>query len=147
MDYKVYFIFLIVIFSVSCLFAQKENDVDLLRNTDFAKTQKNREVVYGFSDTPSGFLLYNPVYHILSGTMWVYQKLISPQLASDCLYHPSCSEYSKLLIRDFGIPKGIFCTADRLMRCNRISMSAVRQDDFNHNDGKIHETTERYFFK
>ena len=139
--------FLYVLASASFLFAQTAEDEDLLRNQDFEQSNNQRIIVYGFSENPSNVLLYNPVYHLLSGTMWVYQKFISPQLASDCRYKPSCSEYSKQLIKDFGIVKGIFCSADRLMRCNRITISGVPSSAFDPNDRKIHENTDRYSLK
>ena len=133
--------------SANFLFAQNADDVDLLLNTDFVQKNKQREVVYGFTQNPSKITLYNPVYHILSGSMWIYQKFISVQLSSECRYEPSCSAYSKQLIRDFGIVKGIVCSADRLMRCNRITLSGLPQSAFDPIDGKIHETTDRYTLK
>ena len=147
------FVVFILFCTSSILFAQNAqntkntNDVDLLMNTDFVKKKGKREVTYGFSENPSTIVRYNPVYHVLSGTMWVYQKFISPQLASECRYQPSCSAYSKQLIRDLGIAKGIFCTADRLMRCNRITISGVPPESFDPYDRKIHETTNRYSLK
>ena len=131
----------------SLLFAQKPEDIDFILNADFDKTVKQREVTYGFSDKPSKYTLYNPVYHLLSGSMWIYQKFISPQLASNCRYEPSCSAYSKQLIRDYGMLKGVFCSADRLMRCNRITLAGLPYSAFDPHDGKIYETTDRYSLK
>ena len=141
------FICLHTLFSVNFLFSQTTEDKDLLRNTDFTKTNNQRVVAYGFSDNPSKFSLYNPLYHLLSSSMWVYQKFISPQLASECPYKPSCSQYSKQLIRDFGIIKGVCCSADRLMRCNRITLSSFPSEAFDPKDQKIHETTNYYSLK
>jgi putative component of membrane protein insertase Oxa1/YidC/SpoIIIJ protein YidD len=137
----------IFIFSTAFLFAQKSGDVDLLLNADFNKERAEREVRYGFSENPSKMSLYNPVYHILSGSMWIYQKYISPQLASDCAFNPSCSAYSKQLIGNFGLVKGVIFSADRLMRCNRIALTGLPPDVFNTPDGRIHEKTDRYSLK
>jgi putative membrane protein insertion efficiency factor len=35
-----------------------------------------------------------------------------------CKYHPSCSEYSSLAYREFGLVRGTLKTAWRLLRCN-----------------------------
>jgi putative component of membrane protein insertase Oxa1/YidC/SpoIIIJ protein YidD len=140
-------IFVVIISSTSLLFAQKSGDVDLLLNTDFGKPTSQRQVKYGFSENPSKIWLYNPVYHVLSGSMWVYQKYVSPQLASECGFNPSCSAYSKQLIEDFGIVKGVVFSADRLMRCNRIALTGLPRSVFETPDRKIHESTDRYSLK
>ena len=133
--------------SMTFALAQTSGDVELLRNADFNKHTSQRKVSYGLSDNPSKFSLYNPVYHILSGSMWVYQKYISPQLGRDCPYHPSCSAYSRQLIGRFGIVRGLVYSSDRLMRCNRVALEGGSRSAFDPNDGKIHETTDRYSLK
>ena len=144
---KIIISLILVLFCCMSTSAQNASDEALLLNTDFKPRNTEREVFYGFSENPSKFLSYNPVYHILSGSMWLYQKYISSQLASDCRYVPSCSEYSKLLIKDFGMTKGVFCSADRLMRCFRVAIAGIPQSEFDPVDGKIHENTDRYSFK
>jgi putative membrane protein insertion efficiency factor len=62
---------------------------------------------------------YNPVQLMFTGLMFTYQKVISPQLSATCVYTPSCSSFGKSLIAEYGLIKGLFLTADRLMRCNR----------------------------
>ena len=136
---KILFSIIIAFSSTTILIAQKFEDIDLILNTDF-NTKKAHEISYGFSENPSKITLFNPLYHILSVAMWTYQKLISPQLASECSFNPSCSAYSKQLIDDFGIIKGIIFTTDRIMRCNRVALMGIQRSS----DGKIHETTNRY---
>ena len=67
----------------------------------------------------SVFAKYNPVQLVFTGLMFGYQKVISPQLNATCIYTPSCSAFGKALVGEFGLIKGVFLTADRLMRCNR----------------------------
>jgi len=67
----------------------------------------------------------NPVTNTLKGAMLLYQNVISPQLSKSCAYHTTCSNFSKQAITKFGIIKGVFLTADRLMRCNRIAVLDV----------------------
>lgn len=137
----------LLIISFICLFsansiAQTTNDRTLLKNVEFEKKEFNDRVVkYGFTE---GKKTYNPLYHILSFSMYLYQKHISAQLSRDCAFIPSCSEYSKQLIKEYGIVKGTFLTSDRLTRCTRISLADKPSYYFDAPDGKIHETVERY---
>lgn len=64
---------------------------------------------------------YNPISLLLKGSMYTYQHLISGQKSGNCLYELSCSNFSKAAIAEFGSVKGVFLTADRLLRCNKIS--------------------------
>ncbi|QQS29209.1 MAG: membrane protein insertion efficiency factor YidD [Sphingobacteriales bacterium] len=64
---------------------------------------------------------YNPLTLTLTGSMYFYQNVLSSQLGRQCLYGISCSNFSKHAILEFGLVKGVFLTADRLLRCNRIS--------------------------
>ncbi len=73
----------------------------------------------------SFFSKINPVNNILKVTMLLYQNVISPQLSKSCAYQITCSNYSKQAIAKYGIIKGVFLSADRLMRCNRISVLDV----------------------
>ena len=42
-----------------------------------------------------------------------------------CKYHPSCSQYSSLAYREFGLVRGTLKTVWRLMRCNPWSNGGV----------------------
>ena len=141
---KIFPVILSVFLQATLLFAQKQDDINILRDTDFARQYSTRRVTYGFSENPSKLSLCNPLYHLLSGSMYVYQKYVSPQLSTNCPYSPSCSAYSKQLIREYGMLKGVFCSADRLMRCNRIVLSSLPHSAFDEHDHKVHESTERY---
>jgi putative component of membrane protein insertase Oxa1/YidC/SpoIIIJ protein YidD len=73
---------------------------------------------------------YNPVALLFKGSMWTYQHVISPQLSSPCPYQISCSNFAKACISEYGIVKGTALAADRLMRCNRISLMDIPAIDF-----------------
>ncbi len=96
------------------------------------------------SDHPSAFVRYNPVSLAFGSMMWAYQKVISPQFSSTCLYSPSCSSFSKTLISDFGIITGIVLTADRLSRCNRLALFDFNSWEVDTQTGKIKESTSYY---
>lgn len=68
---------------------------------------------------------FNPLAMPMVGAMWFYQKVISAQLSAGCLYHPSCSNYSKQCIEMYGWLKGIALSADRLSRCSRLSAAEI----------------------
>ncbi len=42
-----------------------------------------------------------------------------------CKYHPSCSEYSSLAYREFGVVRGTLKSVWRLLRCNPWSSGGV----------------------
>ena len=47
-----------------------------------------------------------------------YKFFISPVLPASCRYYPTCSVYSIQAIRKFGIIKGGFLGARRILSCN-----------------------------
>ncbi|MEL7001864.1 MAG: membrane protein insertion efficiency factor YidD [Bacteroidota bacterium] len=88
----------------------------------------------------------NPVYWVYQGGLAVYQKHISPQLSTHCIYETSCSRFSRKLINQYGIVKGIFLTCDRLSRCNRITRSETSRLRIN-KLGLVREEVSSYTFK
>jgi len=53
-----------------------------------------------------------------------YKKYISPIfsfLGIHCKYYPTCSEYAKQAIEEYGVGKGIFISIKRFVRCNPFS--------------------------
>jgi hypothetical protein len=55
----------------------------------------------------------------------LYQKFISPFLGRHCRFSPSCSEYSFLAIRKYGVFKGIALSFWRVLRCNPFSKGGI----------------------
>ena len=142
---NLFLLFCVFVFSIEASVSQTVSDGTLLETASFEKKEyAERPVVYGFSENKK---TWNPLYHLLSAPMYVYQRLISPQLPSKCAYNPSCSAYSKDLIKRYGFAKGVFCSSDRLMRCNRIALADMPPIRFDPQDKKVHENTERYHFK
>ena len=74
---------------------------------------------YIYKDEPSLIKKINPVNIMFGGALYFYQNIISKQISSGCLYNPSCSEFSKNAIREYGLTKGVILSADRVYRCNR----------------------------
>jgi putative membrane protein insertion efficiency factor len=51
----------------------------------------------------------------------VYRRFISPMLPSSCRFTPSCSLYTLQAIEKYGLLKGGFMGARRLLRCHPFS--------------------------
>ena len=134
---------IIIIFSFllsSNLFAQLNvNDLNLVKKADFKeeKYEYKRKVKFLDTKTKNVFVKYNPVSLTLGSLLYVYQKFISPQFATNCPYEVSCSEFSKVAIRRYGFLKGIFLTSDRLTRCTQFA--AIDLDEA----VDLHEDTHR----
>ncbi len=59
--------------------------------------------------------------HAFSSVFFIYKTFISSQDGSVCSFHPSCSEYGVISIKEHGLLKGILKTSDRFLRCNGFS--------------------------
>ncbi|MDN4165413.1 membrane protein insertion efficiency factor YidD [Cytophagales bacterium LB-30] len=85
----------------------------------------------------------NPFYWLYRGSLGFYQGLISPQIASNCIYEVSCSRFSSVLVQEFGVLKGGLLSLDRITRCNRVhhaESSPLRYSA----EGRIRETISDY---
>ncbi len=65
------------------------------------------------SNSAGRFLAETAVYIIR-----LYKLLISPLLPASCRYYPTCSVYSMQAIKKFGIIKGGYLAAKRILSCN-----------------------------
>lgn len=120
------------------------DDMQRVRDVEvFRPELADRHVHYGFGTSRQQ--RFNPFYHVLSSCMYLYQRCVSPVLSRSCAYAPSCSGYSKKLVAEYGLVKGVLCSADRLMRCNRITLAdPATYSLINPSDGHIHESVHRY---
>ncbi|MFO8053582.1 MAG: membrane protein insertion efficiency factor YidD [Bacteroidales bacterium] len=87
---------------------------------------------------------YNPMVWVLGGGMYIYQNVISPQLSASCYYEPSCSSFSRALIAEYGLVKGVFLTADRVSRCNRIAALNINPLHLGPDGLKVYESLSVY---
>lgn len=90
------------------------------------------------------FERYNPVSLVLAGSLHTYSSVISPQLGQNCIYHTSCSLFSRQAIEKKGLGTGVLMTADRISRCNRIAGSDTPLHRFDQETGLIRDEVERY---
>lgn len=50
-----------------------------------------------------------------------YQLIISPALGPCCRFYPSCSEYTRQAIEEWGLARGIYLGARRISRCHPLN--------------------------
>ena len=51
----------------------------------------------------------------------LYQNTLSKVLPSVCRFQPTCSQYALEAIRKYGIARGSWLAANRIVRCNPFS--------------------------
>ena len=140
----------VLLFMTTSFGQAASDDLDLLRgkvtsvagNNGYTRGGNDKNVMEVHQ--PSFLAKYNPVTLLLKGTMYTYQHVISPQLSRSCPYEITCSNFSKQSIKTYGIVKGVFLSADRILRCNRIGILDVHPLDFNDVTGTISDSPSRY---
>ena len=65
------------------------------------------------------------MYRLGVAAVWLYRVTFGALFPTTCKYHPSCSQYSSLAFREFGLVRGAAMTAWRLLRCNPWSHGGV----------------------
>lgn len=140
-------IFIGLFFGFSVYAQLSKEQVQLIKNTDFNNHAFDPRKPK-FLSADKGFLIkYNPINLTLGGLLYFYQKIISPQLLSNCPYEISCSAFSKACIQEFGFIKGIPLTADRLTRCTQFTMMDILPGQINEKNGKIIDNLDKYRLK
>lgn len=137
--------------SVGCKCQNYNADIALIEaKENFAKNEfeyykisgNNKKVIK--LKQQSFFAKINPVNNLIKGAMLLYQNVLSAQLSKACPYEITCSNFSKQSIEKFGIVKGLFLSADRITRCNRISLSDVRLSNINPENGAVIDAPAKY---
>ena len=55
---------------------------------------------------------------ILIALLRIYQLFISPLLGNHCRFYPSCSQYAREAIEQYGVLRGGWLAIRRLLRCH-----------------------------
>lgn len=103
----------------------KTNEQLLIQQKAGKQNQHKHHREYVYKHEKSWFKKYNPVSLTFGALLYFYQNVLSPQFSADCLFHPTCSDFSKQAIREYGLAKGVFLSADRITRCNRIAATSI----------------------
>lgn len=138
---------IMLLFSFSVYAQLSKEQVQLVQKVDF-KDHSFDPRKPKFLSADKGILIkYNPINLTLGGLLYFYQKIVSPQLASNCPYEISCSAFSKVSIQEFGFIKGVPLTADRLTRCTQFTMMDILPSQINDVNGRIIDNTDKYRLK
>jgi|GEM_PF-2353205 len=58
------------------------------------------------------------IVSLLLGVIKIYQLFISPWMGpSKCRYVPTCSEYARIALQQYGVFKGMWLSVKRISRC------------------------------
>lgn len=68
--------------------------------------------------SPLTFGISEAIRRLLLGGIWLYQRLISPLLGSNCRYYPSCSAYAHTCLSTMSLKQAVVKTTHRLSRCH-----------------------------
>lgn len=90
------------------------------------------------------FRKVNPAALLYGGSIYVYQNVFSKHLSTDCLYSPSCSDFSKQIVRQEGLIKGILLSVDRVNRCNRIVAAGMKNRERDRKTGRFTDPVSTY---
>jgi len=58
------------------------------------------------------------VKHVLLAVIGFYQYLISPWVGNQCRFYPTCSEYARIAVREYGSIKGSWLAVRRTLKCH-----------------------------
>ncbi|MBK7133579.1 MAG: membrane protein insertion efficiency factor YidD [Bacteroidales bacterium] len=122
------------------------SDIDVVRvSLLFSKPEKSRRS-YIYKDEPLIKKL-NPIGWVFGGTLYFYQNVLSKHISADCLFFPSCSDFSKEAIRETGLIRGTLLTMDRLSRCNRIAAHDLKNQTLDPVSNKYPDPVSRHIRK
>ena len=66
-----------------------------------------------------------PARAALLGLVRVYRLTLGQVVGGSCRFHPSCSEYAELAIREVGAARGAAFAVWRVLRCSPLSKGGV----------------------
>ena len=125
---RVVLIVLFCIFCLSAIFlvsltpADEAADLAFIRKVNPITTPQPQEAVRFKTHESSELKL------AATGLIRLYQKFISSQDGPACNFVPSCSRFGMACIREYGMVRGLFLTADRLLRCNGLQSTHYHRD-------------------
>jgi putative membrane protein insertion efficiency factor len=99
---------------------------------------------YIYRNDPSLIKKINPINLLVGGTLYVYQNVLSKHISADCLFSPSCSEFSKQAIKEDGLIKGLLLSIDRVNRCNRIAAQDLIYSSVDKKSNRYSDPVSRY---
>lgn len=126
---RVVLIVLFCIFCLSAIFlvsltpADEAADLAFIRKVNPITTPQPQEAVRFNTHESSELKL------AATGLIRLYQKFISSQDGPACNFVPSCSRFGMACIQEYGMVRGLFLTADRLLRCKGVQSRHYHRDE------------------
>src|SRR5438034_7332319 len=71
-----------------------------------------------FADRERSGEVVSTMRKLIGGVLRLYKVALSPFLPSACRYYPSCSEYMRQAVEKYGVARGVWMGAKRLVRCH-----------------------------
>ena len=63
--------------------------------------------------------------YIFLALIFIYQKFISVLSFGSCRFYPTCSQYAKISIKHNKLPKAIFYSLKRILKCNQFFAGGI----------------------
>jgi putative component of membrane protein insertase Oxa1/YidC/SpoIIIJ protein YidD len=114
---SILFMKLLMIFLFSYHLAAGQNINDLVMEASFKPFVSEKAGPRKFMLSGKKSAKYNPLMYAGASLMFLYQNVISEQIQAGCVYKISCSEYTKLSIREHGFFKGGLAGFNQLSEC------------------------------
>lgn len=140
------FVLLVFLISFTTL-AQKidlKSDLMLVDSVSKQQVHHSPKRPYIFKNQPKTIKNSNPVSLIYGGSLYVYQNYVSQHFSANCLYDPSCSDFSKQAVKEYGLFKGGLLSFDRLSRCNRIAATDLDPGTIDKKSHRFSDSVKRY---
>ncbi len=61
------------------------------------------------------------IIHIIKG----YRLFLSPVLPNSCRFYPTCSDYTIMAVKRYGVLRGLIKGFFRILRCNPFSKGGI----------------------
>ena len=136
--------FLVFKFTGSAQTIDISSDLLMVESVMKQQVHHTEKRVYIFKNQKKTLKNSNPISLLYGGSLFVYQNSISHHFSADCLYHPSCSEFSKTAVNEYGLLKGGLLSIDRLGRCNRIAATDLNLGMMNLKTHRFNDAIIRY---
>lgn len=123
---------------------QLKSDLMLIDTNSKQQVHHHQKRSYIYKNQAKTFKNSNPASLLYGGSLYMYQNLISQHFSANCLYDPSCSDFSKQAVKRFGLVKGSLLTIDRLNRCNRIAATGLDPQTINEKSHRFNDPISKY---
>ena len=62
---------------------------------------------------------------LIIGCLLWYKRFLSPLLPRSCRFSPTCSEYARVVVLKYGVWRGLYLGAGRVLRCHPLQPGGI----------------------